>query len=374
MHHLITILLLLTLCVSAQAQHFTAAEQQQISIATPGLFERSKTIQIDFTKAREQEYSFPLPVGKVTSASRDGLTIETRKGDAVKAMWDGTVRLSRHHPTYGNVIVVRHNNGLETFYGGNAQNLADVGKHVKAGQTIAIVGQSGGRHQLQFAIMANGNKITPATIINVGTKKLRRQVVTLSQGGRHVGIKADKTKEQKHAEALRAQTMSLDTNDPFRGRAVYRLNLDLIENAHYPLDDDAHVISGYGGSRRGHSGTDIKNAAGRDVYAAFDGLVVQAGTFAGYGKCITIRHTNGLETRYSHNSKNLVTVGDNVKAGQVIALTGRTGRATTEHVHFETRIAGRPFNSAYIFDHNTHTLNHGILQFKPNGSVAKIKK
>jgi murein DD-endopeptidase MepM/ murein hydrolase activator NlpD len=110
-----------------------------------------------------------------------------------------------------------------------------------------------------------------------------------------------------------------------------------------------------------------------NVYAAFDGLVVQSGVFAGYGKCITVRHPNGLETRYSHNSKNFVNVGDKVKAGDVIGTTGRTGRATTEHLHFETRIAGRAFDPAYIFDHVTRNLHKCVLQFKKNGGVARLK-
>lgn len=169
--------------------------------------------------------------------------------------------------------------------------------------------------------------------------------------------------------------MSLDTNDPFQGKQFYRLNLDLISsdaNAwHYPLDN-SHVISGYGG-RRHHSGTDIKNGPGTKIYAAFDGKVVQSGVFSGYGKCITIRHHNGLETRYSHNSKNFVTVGEMVKAGQVIGIVGCTGRATTEHLHFETRINGKAFDSSYVFDHARHTLQKGTLQFRKNGGVSRLK-
>ena len=96
--------------------------------------------------------------------------------------------------------------------------------------------------------------------------------------------------------------------------------------------------------------------ANDDIRAAFDGEVVFSGRFAGYGNLIRIRHDNGLETYYSHNSKNLVKVGDNVKAGQIIALTGQTGRATTPHLHFETRIGGKPVNPNTYFDHQSHTI------------------
>lgn len=127
-------------------------------------------------------------------------------------------------------------------------------------------------------------------------------------------------------------------------------------NWSYPLPG-AKVISSYGSrGGRGHSGTDIKTKANDNILATFDGEVVFSGPYSGYGNLIRIKHANGLETYYSHNSKNFVKVGDRVKAGDVIALTGRTGRATTEHLHFETRINGQSVNSARFFDHDRHQL------------------
>ena len=137
----------------------------------------------------------------------------------------------------------------------------------------------------------------------------------------------------------------------------------------YPLPG-AKVISPYGG-RRHHSGTDIKTKANDQILAAFDGEVVFSGKFGGYGNLIRIKHPNGLETYYSHNSKNLVKVGDYVRAGQVIALTGRTGRATTEHLHFETRVNGKHVNSNKYFDHEHHTIR--LKAFKKTKDGYKIK-
>ena len=139
----------------------------------------------------------------------------------------------------------------------------------------------------------------------------------------------------------------------------------------YPLPG-AKVISHYGSrGGRGHSGTDIKTKANDSILAAFDGEVVFSEPYYGYGNLIRIKHANGLETYYSHNSKNLVKVGDHVKAGDVIALTGRTGRASTEHLHFETRINGQHVNSARFFDHERHQLR--FEAFDKDGKIKSVR-
>ena len=139
----------------------------------------------------------------------------------------------------------------------------------------------------------------------------------------------------------------------------------------YPLPG-AKVISGFGTrGRRGHSGTDLKTVPDDKILAAFDGEVVFAAPYGGYGNLIRIMHDNGLETYYSHNKKNLVTVGQKVRAGDVIALTGRTGRATTEHLHFETRVNGRAVNSAKYFDHVSHSLRLSAFRKTKSGYVIR---
>ena len=151
------------------------------------------------------------------------------------------------------------------------------------------------------------------------------------------------------------------------------LHLDSLKDHEYafPLPG-GKVISAYG-TRGGHSGTDIKTCAKDTIRAAFDGVVRMSKPYYAYGNIVVIRHANGLETLYSHNFKNLVKAGDVVKAGQAIGLTGRTGRATTEHVHFETRINGQHFNPNLIFDLKERTLRKECIKCTKNGSKIVVK-
>ena len=373
---------------------FTAAEQQQVSIATPGLFAQSQAFNVDFEIFRAKEYSFPLPVGKASLTNGNSvMRIETSKGDAVKAMFEGYVRLSRKTESMGNVIVIRHDNGLETVYANNAENLMKVGQHVDAGQTIAIVGTKEGETYCDFSIMVNGARINPETIIELKSHKLRRQTVQFRKIGSRINItviggkdssvskndkndRNDKGTNKKSGSSRSDHAMTLDPDevyDPFTITNTFRLDLEKIEEKAwaYPLPD-ARVISPYGGARR-HSGVDLKTKPNDEIYAAFDGVVVASGPYYGYGNCIRIKHAYGLETLYSHQSKNMVKKGDKVKAGQVIGLTGRTGRATTEHLHFEVSFGGKRLDPAIIFDHSNHKLKAATLHLTKGKGVKSVK-
>lgn len=93
-----------------------------------------------------------------------------------------------------------------------------------------------------------------------------------------------------------------------------------------------------------HDGIDLAAPKGTPIKAASGGIVVRAGRESGYGKMVEISHGNGLETIYAHASKLKVKAGQLVSKGQVIALVGRTGRATGPHLHFEVRMAGHPLD------------------------------
>lgn len=111
----------------------------------------------------------------------------------------------------------------------------------------------------------------------------------------------------------------------------------------------AGFISSYFGSRQDpfsghrafHRGLDFASQTGAEVVAVATGIVTWAGERSGYGTMVEIAHGNGYVTRYGHNQKNLVTVGQTVTRGEPIALMGSTGRSTGPHVHFEVLRGGR---------------------------------
>jgi len=102
-----------------------------------------------------------------------------------------------------------------------------------------------------------------------------------------------------------------------------------------------HPISG---KREMHKGIDFASKLGAPVVAVAKGVVTFAGEKSGYGKVVDINHGNGYVTRYAHNSRLLVSVGDTVEKGSQIAEVGTSGRSTGPHVHFEVLKNGRQVN------------------------------
>jgi murein DD-endopeptidase MepM/ murein hydrolase activator NlpD len=94
-------------------------------------------------------------------------------------------------------------------------------------------------------------------------------------------------------------------------------------------------VDPFTGVKAFHSGIDFAAAMGTSARAVAPGVVTWAGERSGYGQLVEINHGNGYVTRYAHNSKLLVKVGDRIAKGQVVSSVGSTGRSTGPHLHFE---------------------------------------
>jgi murein DD-endopeptidase MepM/ murein hydrolase activator NlpD len=93
-----------------------------------------------------------------------------------------------------------------------------------------------------------------------------------------------------------------------------------------------------------HTGVDLQAPLGTPVRASADGIVSFSDWFGGYGKLVRIDHGGGLQTCYAHMSRTDVLPGQEVRRGDIVGLSGSSGRATAPHVHYEIRIGGTPVN------------------------------
>lgn len=113
---------------------------------------------------------------------------------------------------------------------------------------------------------------------------------------------------------------------------------EVVSDWRWPLDE-VEVTSPFGSrSRRFHEGVDLKAHVGTKVMAAHDGSVVYAGNkISGYGWMIVLKDKSGIMSVYAHHQKILVKKGQRITKGQLIAYSGKSGRVTGPHLHFELR-------------------------------------
>jgi len=149
------------------------------------------------------------------------------------------------------------------------------------------------------------------------------------------------------SETLSSQYARLD--------ALHLLLLDRkLESSRTPAGwpvSSGWISSGFGprndpfsGKTVQHDGLDFAGVKGSEVLGVASGVVTWSGKRQGFGNLLEINHGNGYITRYAHNDELLVKAGDSITAGQVIAKMGKTGRATSPHVHFEVLYKGEAIN------------------------------
>lgn len=141
-------------------------------------------------------------------------------------------------------------------------------------------------------------------------------------------------------------TVAINLYDSLQGR-----------NFHPPLRHA--VINSDFGMRwsRFHYGVDLDLNIGDSIFAVFDGIVrISKYDRNGYGNYVMLRHYNGLETLYGHMTKQAVSPGQYVKAGDFIGFGGSTGRSTGPHLHFEVRFEGNAIDPEHFFDFEKNLL------------------
>ncbi|MDR3075708.1 MAG: M23 family metallopeptidase [Synergistaceae bacterium] len=160
---------------------------------------------------------------------------------------------------------------------------------------------------------------------------------------------------QKPATQKVGSTTTMTPADLARRPAVSRQKIALpgTQNLIWPVDGVIYSAFNATRGRRAHGAIDIVTQKGTPIAAAADGIVSVAANggkkFSGYGKIVILDHGKGLYTVYAHCDSILVKMGQKVRQGEYIGTVGRTGRASTEHCHFEVRIAGKKYDPlAYL--------------------------
>ncbi|MBX7058444.1 MAG: LysM peptidoglycan-binding domain-containing M23 family metallopeptidase [Leptospirales bacterium] len=170
----------------------------------------------------------------------------------------------------------------------------------------------------------------------------------LSAIARRYGVSVDEIREVNGGNLsgpLVFAPMSLEMYDRLVSEGRGRREVEIDRRKFLWPVEEPHYTSRYGNRRGGmHTGLDMGCAPNTVVVAAADGVVVDSGWYGALGQAIAIQHDNDLVTWYGHNNRLLARVGERVKRGQAIALSGSTGRSTGPHVHFEVRFLGVAMN------------------------------
>lgn len=141
-----------------------------------------------------ESYHYPY-IGRITSRygprkgrAHQGIDLALKTGDPIYATFDGKVRISKAAGDYGNLVVIRHNNGLETYYAHLSKREVEVGDWVVAGQQIGLGGSTGrstGPH-LHYEVRYKGQSFDPERIVDFASGNLRRDELLLKR--RHFSI------------------------------------------------------------------------------------------------------------------------------------------------------------------------------------------
>jgi flagellar protein FlgJ len=161
-------------------------------------------------------------------------------------------------------------------------------------------------------------------------------------------VSPSSTPKDLNISSLRKETVPVSPTD-LQKEAPVSKDIDPETPRRIPVD--GRVSSNFGwrldpfsGEEKFHSGIDIAASSGQEIYAINKGQVIFSGLTQGYGNTVVIDHGDGYVSKYGHNLTNLVSVGDNLEPGQVIALVGNTGKSTGPHLHFEVQHLGKKVN------------------------------
>lgn len=236
---------------------------------------------------------------------------------------------------------------------------------VKAGETLSEIAK---KYDVPIKSIAQTNRLKSVHHLQIGVKLVipigTKPVNTVeSSGGTLYSVEFGDSlisiARKYNIEDWRKLQRINGISNPKQLKAGQKIYIPTDESVGFdkPLRRSLYVTSRYGyrhhpitGDYRLHEGIDFRAATGTRVYASKTGRVTYAARKNGYGKIVNIQHDDDFSTSYAHLSRIYVSVGDIIRQGQVIGLTGNTGLSTGPHLHFEIRYKGKSENPARHLD------------------------
>lgn len=347
--------------------HFPIEEETSFALkADSSVFGKDSIFTLALDSIQSNQYSLPLHRGSLAHLTDGSMRVCSRYDRYVRSVFSGTVTMVNRNNKEKQTIVINHDNGLQTVYCELRQPQVHAGERVRAGQVIALADNKDKKHFATRVEFYVGNELMKsAHVFNASTGKLQPEKLYCKiRRGKFISTTANFNAYSKALARMRQlMVTSLSPFDHLRN--VSSMKLFDLSPMHwsYPLVN-SYVTSPYNvlhekddSTTYHHTGVDIKTHINHDsIHAAFDGVIESASVRSGYGNCVVIRHAMGLETLYGHMTCFFIKNGDRVKAGQVIGLTGATGHATGDHLHFEVLYHGQRQDPALFFNHKTHWL------------------
>lgn len=245
-------------------------------------------------------------------AGHRGVDLGASGGDPVVSALGGTVTFA------GSVagvswITVGHGGGLETTYGRVEPRLVSAGDAVAPGSVLGFV--AAGASHVDWGARLDDAYIDPLGLLG-------RWETYLTTEDDEVAL-----------PALGGAAAAAMAPSAVPGALLWPADGPLTSG----FGPRAHPVTG---AHRLHAGVDIGAPAGAPVRAAAPGTVTFAGSLGGYGTTVTIDHGGRISTLYAHQTTTTVTVGEQVRAGEIVGRVGSTGLSTGPHLHFEVSVAG----------------------------------
>lgn len=327
-----------SLKVNGQDRVFLKTEEEALN-----LLEDLKT---GFLKEGEEilSYEFKEEV-EVVAANAASDSIMTQE-DALNFVLTGTDKIETYKVAKGDTlsqIAQRHGMGLSKLKEANPQLKGDflsIGQELKLVKLEPVIHVVVAKEVTKEEVIPFPTKYTNSADLWAGQTQVKKagtnglKEVTykvVMENGREVSteeVKSMVLKEASVQEVLRGTQQMTASRGGGDGQLAWPRR--------------GSITSRYGPRGSGfHTGLDISGKRGDPIYAAGNGRVIFASWSGNYGNLIIIDHGNGLTTKYAHLTAYKVSLGQEVKRGDLVGTVGSTGRSTGSHLHFETNVNSR---------------------------------